>query len=424
MKRYKRRKLKIRNFCKRKNASLIRRKKRAKKEKKKSRIYRIRRGKIQNRILRFLYKKRFFLKLDRQSTTAKIIIPKIFSFTDNPDPTIDILKEIVDAGTNPSIRKIYIDHSNCEDIGLEASTIMDIILIEIENYKATLKNQKSFQLSGKLPTNGPVRNLLEVSGILEHLNFKMPHREKFELLKLIESGGSGLVSEQVIEYIDKCLNSQNQSLNKYGSQCLGQIVGEVIGNCQLHGGHLQKWYTIGHYCTTEKICHLAIFNFGNTIYESLRNPGSNTMIKFFKFMSRKHNSFFSPEIWNEESLWTLLALQDGISRNRNKSNPDRGSGTITLLESFRKIRKSHNENSTLSITSGHINIYIDDKAKIEEKKAGNKNKTRKIVALNEKNDIFLPPNPENVRILRNFFPGTVITMKFFIEPNYIDKCKE
>jgi hypothetical protein len=144
------------------------------------------------------------------------------------------------------------------------------------------------------------------------------------------------------------------------------------------------------------------------------------MIKNFQKMTKKHRAYFS-ENWNEESLWTVYALQDGISRKRHKrKDPDRGSGTIRLIESFKSIASNHIEHlPVMSITSGHVNICFDEDARLEEKEYGKFK--RKVIAFNKENNLALPAEKKNVRILNNFFPGTVISMKFYIGNEYIDR---
>jgi len=87
------------------------------------------------------------------------------------------------------------------------------------------------------------------------------------------------------------------------------------------------------YFTTIKygVCHLTIFNFGQTIYEGLKTEQtSGEMKNRLRSMSKLHEGYFGIGGWDEECLWTLYALQDGVSRFYDKvKSPSRGTGTIS-----------------------------------------------------------------------------------------------
>ncbi len=48
---------------------------------------------------------------------------------------------------------------------------------------------------------------------------------------------------------------------------------------------------------------------------------------------------------------------------------------------------------------------------------------RKIIAFNDENDIYMPSNSDNVIFMKNYFPGTVISLKFYLDSRYINKMK-
>jgi hypothetical protein len=47
-----------------------------------------------------------------------------------------------------------------------------------------------------------------------------------------------------------------------------------------------------------------------------------------------------------------------------------------------------------------------------------------VIAFNSTNDLYRPADEKNVRILENEFPGTIISMKFYIDQDYIMKVME
>ena len=130
-------------------------------------------------------------------------------------------------------------------------------------------------------------------------------------------------------------------------------------------------------------------------------------------------------------LYTLFALQEGVSRLKNNSvegNRRRGLGTVYLIQNFQQIGKTHdNKNPLMTITSGNTHIKFDGSYKLRQKEF-NKSEIgggkRRIIAFNEDNDIFQPPDSKFVRRLNTFFPGTIISMKFFFDGEYLTQIMQ
>lgn len=374
-----------------------------------------------SQLLGYLMSRGFEKRTQIRSESVILTIPKTFSFSENPEETIDLLQTMFHYGVNRGTKSLYFDHSNCEELGICASTVMDVILLEIRNYK---KKIRKFGLRGRLPEPGYVRDILQISGILKHLGFKEPQRKDVEKLELIECGNSGIVATRVADYYKRCLSRQKLTLHKAGVNLLSKMVGEVIDNCSIHGGVHSKWYTLGHYQQIQDRdygqCHLVLFNFGNTIYESLKSAEtSQETVDSLNALTASHRQWFRlfTQRWSEETLWTLYALQDGVSRFRDKVlDPDRGTGTIIMLESFQSVGKNkYGERPVMSITSGHTHIYFDGTYNLSMKD------NRQIIAFNEQNDLFTLPDEKYVKKLKNFFPGTVISMKFYIDHEFISR---
>lgn len=374
-----------------------------------------------NIVLDFLKLKDFCKEIRINYGEVNIIIPEVFSISRNPEVTIDVLKEIFYCGMNESIQKIFIDHTRCKELGIAASTVMDVILIEILKFRKSLKI--NLKLEGKLPENdGYVKDILKVSGILKHLGFKFNLKPEMKILPLISNKKSGFASTLIIDYFNKCLSTYNLSLSHEGLDRMSELVGEVTDNCEIHSGTLKRWYVLGHYYKHENKefgeCMLTIFDFGDTIYESLkRDDTAAYMVESLESITKRHIGFFKPKKWTEESLWTLYALQEGVSRKRDSKSSNRGSGTIRLLDSFQTIGKNPDDTPLMTITSGHIQILFDGKyfLKVVEMDTGN----RQVIAFNNDNDLFQTPDENNVKILDNFFPGTIISMKFYIHKDFV-----
>ena len=107
--------------------------------------------------------KGFYEKFTKKEGTYNLRIPKIFSLTNNPDETIITIQKMFYYGTCKDISGIHFDHSNCKEIEISASTIMDIVLMEI--IEARKRFRWNLNLSGYLPKDEECKIFLEVSGI-------------------------------------------------------------------------------------------------------------------------------------------------------------------------------------------------------------------------------------------------------------------
>lgn len=363
--------------------------------------------------------KKFYKKPQIYMERAYIEIPEIFSFSKNAFETIDVLKKISYAVKNEL--SIFINHKKCNEIDLAASLVMDVILMEYKNMSKKSNLKKGVE--GFLSNNIKVNEVLRFSGILNNLGIKKSRKNsRLELLPLTKNEDSGIMTTKIIEYYNKCLNSKKFMLNEEGENYFSTMIGEVISNCSDHGGKNVQWYALGHYSDKDSECNLTIFDFGNTIYNGLKNDTiSDKTTDKLKKLTEYHKKKFKKI--DEELLWTLFALQHGISRLNSDEDATRGQGTVDLIDSFQKLGSKYDENGNLenpimSITSGNINILFDGTYTIKEN-----TDNLKIIAFNENNDLKESPDERFVRNTKNFFPGTVISIRFFIDRKYIEEVQ-
>ena len=374
-------------------------------------------------LTQFLNKSGFKKKVKcHRKRINKVEIPTNLSLISNPNESIEVIRKIYTLACNHNVENIFLDFKNVKELDICASTIMDTIILEIINKRK--KSNRNIALSGEYYGNDyKVKSILEVSGIVKHLGFELEEPPNIKKLELIECGDSGAVSTKVTEYFNDCFQIFNYQLTKRGRLYFSKLVGEIIDNCKLHGGENSKWYTLGHFFNEENQveCQLVIFNFGNTIYESLKDSSTTYETKeSLERMKKVHSNYFEKLFWNEEALWTLYALQDGVSRKRDENDPDRGSGTVNFIDSFQKFGDtSEGKIPKMSIISGNTFILFNNKYKLEDIII--RGQKRKVIAFNNENDLCKPPDKSNVKIIKNKFPGTVIALKFYLKKDYIEK---
>ena len=373
-----------------------------------------------------------------------INIPKIFSISERTETTIDFLRQLYKVLMTEQVEKIHFNYSQCDHLGFSASVIMDVIILAVDNYR--IENGIQCYYGGNIPRETRSREILLASGLPHHLQAEIELKadekkiERFELVsgshsERDEEKISGMVATNLTLYFDRCLATQKLFLKNSGKGFISRMLGEVIDNCEIHGGENATWYTQGHYqiYKNEQIgeMQLIFLSFGDTIYEGLKRESSQETRQRLEYMMQKHQKALT-EDWNEEVIYTVLALQAGISRLRDKDIEGyefRGSGTVSMIEQFYNIGKTNGEEEpSMVIVSGHTMIKFDDRYKMKtetfiEDRVFGTTKSR-IIAFNAENDIYKPADSKNVKYMKEYFPGTVISLKFYLDRKYIESKKK
>ena len=187
---------------------------------------------------------------------------------------------------------------------------------------------------------------------------------------------------------------------------------------------LGSWHALGYFDRPEEDknygkCRLVLMNFGNSIYEGLKAEDTTKYTKKqLERHTKKHHSFFGIN-FNEEVLWTLYALQKNVSKQRIDKQDTKGKGTIDLIESFMAIGAEINEEKPImSITSGGCHILFDGTYTLKEIEYKDGRKVP-IIAFNDKNSLNHKPDSNYVYAIKNKFIGTVISMEFYLDRQYI-----
>ena len=348
-------------------------------------------------------------------------IPPVFSLIRKPNETLEFLMDLFSACQSTQLKLIHIDHVNCVEMDLSASTLLDIILME-----AQYQRGRNLNIQGVMRATGYIKDMLNVSGIVKHLGFPTSEEShnSVKYLSLMKNGTSSHVATEVAQYINDCLGTQGFGLNRDGLNYLSEMVSEVVDNCSIHPGYPNRWYTIGHYYKHSETdigeCQLSIISYGKSIYESIKDATDTSIKRSLERLSRKHaKKKLLSKKWTEESLYTLYALQEGISRLRSATDPDRGTGTIKLISHLESIGYSATgKNPEMTILSGHTNICFNGKYRLR-KHVYSTGEERYTIFFNARNSPNVPPDSNCVQILENNFPGTAISMKFYIDRAYI-----
>lgn len=364
-------------------------------------------------LVKFLNKKKFTKKVRGIQKNGKFIVPEIFSFSQNPEETLMKLKKLCFILNNKETRRLYIDHSKCKYLGISASAVMDAIITEYKN------NNKRLGAEGKLSEEESVNNVIKYSGIMKHLNIEVEQDSNIEVLPWMKDIDETKSSNSVVDYLLRCLNKQGFTLKEDGTHYLLEMVSEIVQNCKYHAGENATWYILGHASmlpSNQQEVQITIFNFGNTIYESyLQKDTSKDMLERLNELSKQYKKTCRQEP-DEEMLWTIYSLKDKVSRYWVKKTNEidqrysnsRGSGMMSLIRNLYSIGFSSEDKykPIMCILSGKIHILFD--GDIDYKK----------LSFNSQDSIYYPPE-KYVKKLSNYFPGTIISMKFYLDSKYL-----
>lgn len=365
----------------------------------------------------------------------KLHVPKVFSFLDAPEATAEFLEKLMTTTATPSVKHVSVQAKECTKIGLDALVAMSEIVMRAERRR---KETNKLTASGTWPDDLQMQIMFKASGIPHHLGLSeavlTPEQEKLVHRCELFSGKSvkkryslarqrNEATENIRKYFDKCLNTVGFTLTRHGKVHLDKLVSEVIGNAEEHGG---PWFTIGHWQLGDTgegrrfgVCHVAIFNFGNSIYESFSTPdASPTIVSELRSLSDLHTNkgFFDllRGTWDEETLWTLYALQERVSRFSGlPGNETRGNGTRDIVEFFSKLGNP----GTMCIVSGHAYILFDGTYGFVDMPVADE--VLKVITFNKSGTLNEPPDKDFVRHLPNGFPGTMISIRLTLDEEYL-----
>ena len=366
---------------------------------------------------------------------GSLLIPKCFSLIDQYEESFDFLKRLFIILHSEKSSKITLDYSECERIDVDASICMDIILAEfIHHFKKC--NQQGFHdnlIREIFPVNYEKDNIKKVLYSigsyrnLKGISIKFPDIEALPALindnnKTDVWERSEIDQTKIVEYVKNCLRRLGRELSTDTETSFYKVIGEVMSNAEEHST-MPNRFAIGFFQETHNdgehfgIFNFSIFNFGDTIYQTFKKKDCLNK-KVIQQMSNLSDNFtkkrwFSRSQFEEETLWTLYALQEGVTSKDTK----RGNGSIQYIENFFKLKGDSLKDSIskLVVMSGNTRIEFDGTYKIIEKQREEGRRKFKMVTFNESGDINDMPDKNFVKFSSNFFPGTMIAARILVK---------
>jgi len=367
-------------------------------------------------------------------------VPSIFSISENYQETMFFLKRLFHILYKQQIQHIVIDYKECVNLDVDASAFMDIILMHFINYydKCSRRGHKiQTQLIDVNNISNPnIYKVLFSIGAYKNikgLELERDHETDFIPFTLrigdSLSDKNGIRKEihetEIVDYVINCLEESGHTLTPESETHLSKVVGEVMANAEEHSKFRYR-YAIGYFIKPTVNNHLGvfkltIFNFGQTIYESFKNVESDNSktIRQMRALSYIYTKkgFFKPAKYEEQTLWTLYALQEGVTSVKNWK---RGKGTIRFIDRFFKLKGDCEDDnlSKLTLISGNTHIIFDGKYPLVEVEKNN-NKFQ-MMTLNNSGNILQQPDDKFITFVPHYFPGTLISAKIHINDTNVE----
>lgn len=380
---------------------------------------------------------------DHKFENSFVKIPDKFCLQTDYDKTITVIKKIVGNLRTIDLNTLLLDFSKCTKVDFTALFLLNVIIYEhFEFYKKLNIKLRILDITPKIKVtkskNNEVNIQLLLSGYIKEAEGKDTDHIPISTTGLIKGNKTrkhylentkGIVATNIVEYVNECLKQHEYEINPEGKNNLGGIISEVLNNAEDHSP-FNTWYAFASFLQVNKRddsalvgeLNLSFLNFGYTIFQGFEDTKNENklvyteMDKLHAFIQNKYKS--NP--FTKENLFTLYALQDGFSRIKFESI-SRGTGTMKFLNSFMTFGDYEDLalgfSPCLSITSGQTKITTDIKNKPFKKD------DLYFISLNEENDLLILPDKTHLEQKNDFFPGTILSVKIYINKEHLRNKK-
>ena len=354
------------------------------------------------------------------SHRVDVRFPRVFSFIENPEQTISTLEHLARSSRDTRVEEIRIHHRRCETIDHCAEAVATVLAGEA--YREHRKN-----LRGRPPENPELRRMVYAVGMPSVLGITQPTEEfivyevrrgKRELSDYTTTAENA--TRDLVNYIDKCLGTLGFGLAEPARRRYSNLVSEAINNAEVHSTR-PDWWVAAYYRIEEGqrsgSCHITIFCFGESLAKSLQRLDARSLLR--RNIERRvahHKKLGFSKRWTEDDLWTLFAIQRGVSRQNDELDEvgHYGQGTADLIVAFHALA-GNRVPPRMCLVSGNTHILFDGTYRVTRNAIG-----RDRIAFNEANSLAYPPDPNYVRHLDRTFPGTLVSLRFALDKEHLD----
>jgi hypothetical protein len=357
-----------------------------------------------------------------------------FSLIDAPDESLACIEAMVHAILSRP-KELWFDQSMCTHVDYCATAVVVALVKDA-------KRQYRVRCGGDRPADDEADELVVATGLPAALKIdtgrpvadflQFPLRQGNRRAKNATAPSDrNRFSGDLTAYINECLARFGFELTDDQADYLSALTAEVIDNAEQHS-QSPRWWMGGYFRSrpgaTTGDCHLVIFNVGLSIAESLqRLPQDAALRAGIEQLVDQHRAkwFHVDRGWTEDDLWTLYAMQQGVSAKNvqrvGEPTGDRGQGTVQMIRMFQELGESKQPEAEplMALISGSTYLRFDTVYKMERLKDRG-GVDREMITFNKQRSLDYPPDKANVRHLRHYFPGTLLSVRFVLDRDRLE----
>ncbi|WP_318413809.1 hypothetical protein [Photobacterium leiognathi] len=374
----------------------------------------------------------------KQSDLNSFTFPATFDIFSAPEEalrTIDRLRSVL---LHPKLKKLKLNHKKVKINSLGSEALLGLMTNEVISLRRHQLGEE-LDIEGLFPKDKIAKALVERVGIVCELQddafqdaSNSEHNADVHLFRAdnryhenasVKNDRKREVAKDCVDYLEKCMNSHKLSIKSEAQKRLIACLGEVLDNANEHCHRTKSlWYVRGYFndvksndCKSRSL-ELMVMNFGNSISQNFLDlPNDSHVKKLAKTYVDRHRNNTA-----ESALFTVAALQGSMS-SKLDTEPTRGQGTVTLIETFESIYKGYralrdpngttNSRAVMNIISGDTVITFDGKhhSVVVEKEDGSE---KFQMPFNGVQSLSHAPDSKYVYTMKDIcFPGLMINIR-------------
>jgi hypothetical protein len=250
----------------------------------------------------------------------------------------------------------------------------------------------------------------------------------------IDPQSKELVADELCTAIDDWLgHGSNLELTASGRRLVLKIVGETLDNAERYSRpefpNDGDWSVSGYMKRQSEgedvtfTCQLAFLSVGASINETVQGCDADTLREMDAYLA-SHRQSFPNQSYASDHLRTIYALQDRVSGDPDAiANGRGGTGFRDIITFFGDLAEatSQNSNAKLAIVSGRTCLHVAssycDVSRPRQEEMFN-------IWFNKENLKDIPPDGASVVELKEEFRGTLITMLFELDRDYLKNASD
>ncbi len=362
-----------------------------------------------------------------------------FSFLDNPNATLQGLRDIAMAEAAEAAALIHFRDPHCTDPTpfMVLAEVWSSLLPVFRGGEMPLAIQKVLIKVGLQRALGiSLVGLTELQDVWAFpLQRRRPRNTSESPTRFLDVQSQEVVSDRFCKALDVWLSMPEikRRLTDEGRAWIKNIINELLDNAERHSAPPAKdgdWSIAGFMArrpeelSGEYIyrCHLGILSIGASFAESLQTASKETRDEIDAYCRQCEQRGCRQ---SREALTTLFALQDAVTRDPIADAEGRGGfglqEVLELVDDLGGVTTVGRE-PRVTIVSGRSCIMLRPPYIKGQRAAGDD--APRLLWCNPSNSGAEPPDEGFVFDLAHRFPGTVISIAFTLDPDYLGRTDD